>query len=265
MERFGDFFPGNPQNLDELLEQMAAVDGGHAGAAQLDDARAAGPAAGPLRAAARGHGPALAGRPARRATCSTLFPQHGLGPAATNFSGQDPLRLRRDAGAARARSATSTSSRTCCAARPSPGALAEVDIDRARELLGDDAARSPRPAGRAGQDARGRRAHRAARRAGSSSRPRASARIGHNALADLFTQAGQGPASAGTSSSAPASATSARYDTKPYEFGDPFNLNIERTVRNAIRRTGARHAGAALARRLRGRAHRDAHPVVAPC
>ena len=28
------------------------------------------------------------------------------------------------------------------------------------------------------------------------------------------------------------------YDTKPYEFGDPFNLHIERTVRNAIRRTG---------------------------
>ena len=28
------------------------------------------------------------------------------------------------------------------------------------------------------------------------------------------------------------------YDTKPYEYGDPFNLNIERTVRNAIRRTG---------------------------
>ena len=23
MERFGDFFPGNPQTLDELLEQMA--------------------------------------------------------------------------------------------------------------------------------------------------------------------------------------------------------------------------------------------------
>src|SRR3954454_17687152 len=23
MEQFGDFFPGNPQNLDELLEQMA--------------------------------------------------------------------------------------------------------------------------------------------------------------------------------------------------------------------------------------------------
>ena len=28
------------------------------------------------------------------------------------------------------------------------------------------------------------------------------------------------------------------YETKPYEFGDPFNLDIERTIRNAIQRTG---------------------------
>ena len=28
------------------------------------------------------------------------------------------------------------------------------------------------------------------------------------------------------------------YETKPYEFGDPFNLHIERTVRNAMRRAG---------------------------
>ena len=28
------------------------------------------------------------------------------------------------------------------------------------------------------------------------------------------------------------------YSTKQYEFGDPFNLHIERTVRNAIKRTG---------------------------
>ena len=28
------------------------------------------------------------------------------------------------------------------------------------------------------------------------------------------------------------------YTTKPYEFGDPFNLDIQRTIRNAITRTG---------------------------
>src|SRR5690606_29287227 len=29
------------------------------------------------------------------------------------------------------------------------------------------------------------------------------------------------------------------YETKPYEFGDPFSLSIEKTVRNAVARTGA--------------------------
>ncbi len=28
------------------------------------------------------------------------------------------------------------------------------------------------------------------------------------------------------------------YESKPYEFGDPFNLDIHRTIRNAIQRTG---------------------------
>ena len=39
-------------------------------------------------------------------------------------------------------SAISTSSRTCSEAPTNPGALAEVDIDRVRDLLGDDAAKS---------------------------------------------------------------------------------------------------------------------------
>ena len=28
------------------------------------------------------------------------------------------------------------------------------------------------------------------------------------------------------------------YDTKPYEFGDPFQLDLQRTIRNALRRSG---------------------------
>ena len=62
--------------------------------------------------------------------------------------GQQHAVPRRRADAARAAeaacstsSATSTRSRTCCATRPSPAQLAEVDLDQVRELLGDDAAR----------------------------------------------------------------------------------------------------------------------------
>ncbi len=65
MERFGDFFPDNPQTLDELLETDGALDGADAAAHELDDARAARATAGDGERAARRHGSALAGRPAR--------------------------------------------------------------------------------------------------------------------------------------------------------------------------------------------------------
>ena len=58
--------PRQPADPRRAARADGRADGGHAGDAQLDDARAAGPAPGAGRAAARGHGPALAGRPARR-------------------------------------------------------------------------------------------------------------------------------------------------------------------------------------------------------
>ena len=139
MERFGDFFPENPQNARRAARGHGPAHGGDAGHAQLDDARAAGPAAGPGRAAARGHGPALAGRPARRAParrCSRRW----AGTAATTSAG-------------RTRSASPRRSQlmqqlgdidqleNLLRGATNPGALAEVDIDRVRDLLGDDAAR----------------------------------------------------------------------------------------------------------------------------
>ena len=51
-----------------------------------------------------------------------------------------------------------------------PGELAEVDLDQARELLGDDAARSLERLARAREDARGGRASSNSAKAGSSSR-----------------------------------------------------------------------------------------------
>ena len=124
-----------------------------------------------------------------------------------------------------------------------PGALAEVDIDRARELLGDDAAAQPRAHGRAGQDARGGRPHRAARRAASSSRPPGIRKIGQNALNDLFQKLARDKMGQHEIERTGVGHERA-YDTKPYEFGDPFNLHIERTVRNAVAARRRRHAGA---------------------
>ena len=123
-----------------------------------------------------------------------------------------------------------------------PGALAEVDLDRARELLGDDAAQQPRDGWpswpkmleEAGLD-------RAARRAASSSPRRASAGSGRtrwpscsrSSRKDKVGQHEIDRLGVGHERT---------YETKPYEFGDPFNLSIERTIRNAIARSGGRHA-----------------------
>jgi len=67
--------------------------------------------------------------------------------------------------------------------------------------------------------------------------PRGLRAVGRHALSDLFVRLSkdrlgrhqaerEGPGNERT------------FDSKPYEFGDPFHLDIERTIRNAIARTG---------------------------
>ena len=118
-----------------------------------------------------------------------------------------------------------------------PGALAEVDLDRARELLGDDAANSLERMAEltkmledAGliENKEGR----------FELTPRGIRRIGQNALHDLFKKLERRQARPARAAALAASGHEREYDTKPYEFGDPFNLHIERTVRNAVRRSG---------------------------
>ena len=94
------------------------------------------------------------------------------------------------------------------------------------------------------RDARGGRPH---REQGGSFRAdaRGIRRIGQNALADLFKRARSRTRSAATRSSAVGIGHERAYDTKPYEFGDPFNLHIERTVRNAVSRQGGGTPGPA--------------------
>jgi uncharacterized protein with von Willebrand factor type A (vWA) domain len=119
----------------------------------------------------------------------------------------------------------------------SPGALADVDVDRARDILGDDGARSLERLAELAKllEEAGLIEQREGRY---ELTPRGMRRIGQNALADLFTKLTKDRA--GKHQVDPAGTGHERvYDTKPYEFGDPFNLNIERTVRNAIARQGA--------------------------
>ena len=226
--------PREPEEPRRAARADGAADGGDAGDAQLDDARAAGAAPAALRPAARRHGPALAARPARRATCSRCSRRWAGSSRTTSRA-----RTRWDS-ARRCRrcriSATSTSSRTCCASATNPGALAEADIDRVRDLIGDDAARSlerlaqltkmledagliEQKEGRLELTPKGLRA------------------IGSNALRDLFSKLTKD--TVGQHQVHRLGLGHERtYDTKPYEFGDPFQLDLHRTIRNALRRSG---------------------------
>ena len=118
-----------------------------------------------------------------------------------------------------------------------PGELAEVDIDRARELLGDDAARSLdrlRELTKMLEDA-GLIEQREGRL---ELTPRAIRAIGNKALSDLYRKLMKDRAGRHELERTGVGNEHA-HDHKPYEFGDPFHLNVQETVKNAIWRSGA--------------------------
>ncbi len=233
MEEFGDFFPENPQTLDELLEQMARrmaamqamlnsmTPEQRAQLQQLSDQLLEDM---DLRWQMSQLGQNL----------QSMFPQMGWGQG-YEFEGSDPMGMGQamqtmqelgdlDQLENLLRNATT------------PGALAEADMDQVRDLMGDDAARSlqrlaelTKMLQEAGliEQKEGRL----------ELTPKGLRKIGSNALRDLFDKLakdkvgqhqvdrlGQGH--------------ERTYETKQYEYGDPFNLDLHRTIRNALRRNG---------------------------
>ncbi|MGH9115591.1 MAG: vWA domain-containing protein, partial [Acidimicrobiales bacterium] len=118
-----------------------------------------------------------------------------------------------------------------------PGALAEVDFDRAAQMLGDDAARSLEQLAKLARQLAD--AGLIDRRDGRLElTPRGLRKIGQNALSDLFSKLIRDRM--GRHAVERVGIGHERtYETKAYEWGDPFNLSIERTVRNAVGRAGA--------------------------
>ena len=234
MEKYGDFFPENPQTLDELLEVMAHR---MAQAQQMMSSMT----------------------PEQRRQLQQLsdqlmedmdlqwqmnqladnlreqFPQMGWGRS-YDFQGQDPLDMPQ-AMDMMGELGDIDQLDNLLRGATNPGALAEVDIDRARELLGDESAESlermaeiARMLEEAGliENKEGRY----------ELTPRAIRRIGTGALEEIFKKmsadmmgkhelhkAGQGH--------------EREYGTKVYEYGDPFNLHVEQTLRNSIARAGS--------------------------
>ena len=118
----------------------------------------------------------------------------------------------------------------------SPGQLAEADLERVRDLMGDDAARSldqlaqlAKMLEEAGliQNKEGRL----------ELTPKGLRAIGSNALRDLFSKLAKDKM--GTHQIERLGVGHERtYESKQYEYGDPFHLDLHRTIRNAVRRSG---------------------------
>jgi uncharacterized protein with von Willebrand factor type A (vWA) domain len=233
MQRYGDFFPENPQTLDELLEIMA-----QRMAAMQSMLNSMTPE---QRAQLQGLADQLMEDMDLRWQADQLgqhlqqlFPQMGWDKS-YDFSGQDPLGF---AEAAQLMNELGDLDQleNLMRGATNPGALAEVDIDRARELLGDDAAQSldrMSDLAKMLEDA-GLIENKEGRY---ELTPRGIRKIGANALSDLFKKLSNDRMGTHVIERTGAGHERA-YETKPYEFGDPFNLQIERTVRNAIQRTG---------------------------
>ncbi len=154
-----------------------------------------------------------------------------------NFSGDDPMQFGQMSSCSR-RSATSTSSRTCCSNATQPGQLAEVDIDQARDLLGEDSARSLERLPGAGEDPRGGRAHRPARgpvRAHAQGRARARPAGARRPVPQ--DDEGQGRPPRGRAGRRRPRAR--RTSTSPTSSATRSTSTSEQTVKNAIWRQGS--------------------------
>jgi uncharacterized protein with von Willebrand factor type A (vWA) domain len=118
-----------------------------------------------------------------------------------------------------------------------PGPLAEVDLDKVRDLLGDDAARSLQQLAKIAKELE--EAGLIEQREGRMElTPKGIRRIGQRALGDLFKRLLQDRA--GKHEIERSGSGHERADErKPYEFGDPFHLDVGATLKNAITRQGA--------------------------
>ena len=233
MQRHGDFFPEGPATLDELLEilarRMAAT------AAMLNSMTPE------QRAQLQELSDQLLGDMDLRwqmdqlgANLRSAFPSAGW-DASYDFSGADPLSWG-EAADVLAELGDLDQLEQLMKGAASPGALAEVDVERARSLLGDDAALSLERMAEVAQmlaDA----GFVEQREGRLELTPRALRRIGSHALSELFQRLSADAAGRHQVTRVGVGHERA-YSTKPYEFGDPFNIDIHRTVRNALQRRG---------------------------
>ena len=234
MERFGDMFPGDPQTLDELLEQLAA---------RMAAAEAMWQSLSPEQRAQlqslaeslledmdlRWQVERLAGNLQR------AFPDAGW-QQGYQFSGDAPLGMSQATDLASQLGEMDRMEELLQSAS-SPAALSEIDVDEVRRNLGEDAARSLDRLARLTRSLQ--EAGLIEQKGGKTElTPKGVRRIGQRALSDLFNQINRDRMGEHQISWS-GFGHDREETTKPYEFGDPFNLHLTKTVHNAVTRSGA--------------------------
>ncbi|MBI4934365.1 MAG: hypothetical protein HY828_10830 [Actinobacteria bacterium] len=233
MQQYGDFFPENPETLEELLEQMA-----QRMAAMQAMMNSMTPE---QRAQLQQLSDQLLDDMDLRwqmdqlgRNLQQMFPQQGWGQS-YDFQGQDPMgmgqamQMMQELGELDQlenlmRNATN------------PAALAEADMDRVRDLLGDDAADSLQRLAELSKmlEEQGLIQQKEGKL---ELTPRGLRKIGNNALRDLYAKLAKDK-NGQHATTRQGYGHERTYETKQYEYGDPFQLDLHRTIRNAVRRNG---------------------------
>ncbi|MEZ5371567.1 MAG: hypothetical protein R2704_02255 [Microthrixaceae bacterium] len=234
MERFGDMFPENPQNLDELLEALAR---------RMAATQALMNSLSPEQRAELGalseqilSDLGLNFEMSRLAdNLRQMFPDAGWSNR-YDTSGFDPLDLAQ-ASQLMSELGDLDSLQGLLRSAATPGALDEVDLDRLSDLMGHESAEQVR---------RLAELTRQLQEAGLIDTkegrleltPAGLRRLGQNALAQVFRHLRNDQL--GTHEQAETGVGhEPAYVTRPWEWGDPFRVDLHTTVRNAVLREAA--------------------------
>lgn len=238
MDEHGDFFPENPETVEELLETMAKRMA--AMQAMLNS----------MTPEQRAQMQQLSDQLLQdmdmqwqmqqlSGNLQKMFPQMNW-QQGYDFEGQDPMGMG-EAMQAMQDMGDLDQLENLLRNASSPAALAEADMDRVRDLLGDDAAKSlerlaelTKMLEQAGliEQKEGRL----------ELTPKGLRKIGSNALRELFSNLAKDKIGQHETSNL-GQGHERTYDTKPYEYGDPFQLDLNRTLRNALSRRSGEGVG----------------------
>ncbi|MGA1505011.1 MAG: hypothetical protein ACO37V_00380 [Ilumatobacteraceae bacterium] len=233
MKKFGEFFPENPATLDELLEliakRMAAAQAvlnsmTPEQRAELQE----------LTEQMLGDNEVREQMQRLGANMQSMFPDMGWGDS-QEFTGEQPMPFGEALRSMQQLGDLEELERFLQNAN-SPSALQEVDLDKVRDLLGDESAESLDRLARLTETLR--QAGLVDQKEGRLElTPRGLRTIGKQALSDLFGRLERDTLGQHRIERVGTGHERA-HDTKPYEYGDPFHLDLQRTLRNTLRRQG---------------------------